>query len=266
MKSDNTLTSSTPLSTWIKRIVIGGLLLVALAYAAIFFYANVLNDAPDALDTDDLADAIATETESDAAPDAADAESAEATEATGAIGDGEAAAPTFDGIWVPTSASEFGYRVDEVLGGVNVTAVGRGNEIDGALTIDGTTASIEASIQVDSIESDDSRRDNAFRGTIMDTANFPTAIFRTTESIDFGSVPAVGEQVSAEAVGELTLKGTTLPVTVEVTAQSDGDSIGVLGSIPITFTDFGIDNPSNPAVSLEDDGIVEFVLVFERTA
>ncbi len=30
------------------------------------------------------------------------------------------------------------------------------------------------------------------------------------------------------------------------------------------FTDYGIDNPSNPGVSLEDEGVVEFILVFER--
>lgn len=166
----------------------------------------------------------------------------------------------------PTAASGFGYRVDEVLGGVNVTAVGRSNEIAGSVTIDGTTASVDASVDVENIVTDDSRRDNAFRGTIMDTANFPTANFRTTEPIDFGSIPSDGEQVTAVATGELTLKGVTQPVTVEITAEASGDSIGVLGNIPITFTDYGIDNPSYPAVSLEGDGIVEFVLVFERSA
>ena len=66
------------------------------------------------------------------------------------------------------------------------------------------------------------------------------------------------------ANGELTLKGVTQAVTVEITAQASGAGIGVLGNIPITFTDYGIDNPSNPGVSLEDEGVVEFVLVFER--
>lgn len=34
-----------------------------------------------------------------------------------------------------TDASEFGYRVNEVLAGVNTTAVGRSNQIEGTLTI-----------------------------------------------------------------------------------------------------------------------------------
>lgn len=156
------------------------------------------------------------------------------------------------------------YRVDEVLGGVNVTAVGRSNEITGSLTIEGTTASVVATVEVENIVSNDSIRDGQFRGRIMDVSNFPTANFGTTEPIDFGTLPADGEQVTATANGELTLKGVTQVVTVEITAQASGTGIGVLGNIPITFTDYGIDNPSKPGVSLEDEGVVEFVLVFER--
>ena len=156
------------------------------------------------------------------------------------------------------------YRVDEVLGGVNVTAVGSSNEITGSLTIEGTTASVVATVEVENIVSNDSIRDGQFRGRIMDVSNFPTANFGTTEPIDFGTLPADGEQVTATANGELTLKGVTQVVTVEITAQASGTGIGVLGNIPITFTDYGIDNPSKPGVSLEDEGVVEFVLVVER--
>lgn len=250
----------TSASTWLKRGAVAAVGAVALGYGAIFFYANVINDAPDALDVSDLSDAIST----NATESALDIASDPATEPATDVTDAASATAGVDGAWAPTVASEFGYRVDEVLGGVNITAVGRSNEIEGELNISGSTATIEASVQVANIESDDSRRDNAFRTQIMDTANFPTATFATTAPIDFGEIPVEGDQVTAIAEGELTLKGVTLPVTVEVTAQASADSIGVLGSIPITFTDFGIDNPSNPAVSLEDDGVVEFVLVFER--
>jgi polyisoprenoid-binding protein YceI len=259
----NTPSSGTAISTWIQRGVIAAVVLVAVVYGAIFFYAKVLNDSPDALDTDDLSDALVT-TVADT-PDTPAAAAPESAVTAGTEAGNPVAAEGFDGVWTPTTTSEFGYRVDEILGGVNVTAVGRSSEIDGSLTIDGTSASVEATVEVANIESDDSRRDNAFRTTIMDAENFPTATFRTTEPLDFGRLPADGEQVTATASGELTLKGVTLPVTVDVTAQAGADSIGVLGNIPITFTDYGIDNPTNPAVSLEDDGVVEFVLVFERS-
>lgn len=253
---------TTRASTWIKRGVIGLIVLVALVYGGIFFYANVLNDSPDALNSDDLSEALATTLAETPVAETPVAEAA--PPATASASEPSESPAGFDGVWTPTTASEFGYRVDEILGGVNVTAVGRSNEIDGSLTVSGTTASIDATVEVANIVSDDSRRNNQFRGRIMEVDTFPTANFRTTVPIDFGSIPVDGEQITATAVGELTLKGVTLPVTVEVTAQATNGSIGVLGNIPIQFTDYGIDNPSNPGVSLEDNGIVEFVLVFER--
>jgi polyisoprenoid-binding protein YceI len=171
----------------------------------------------------------------------------------------------FDGDWVPTTASEFGYRVEEVLAGVNTTAVGRSNEIEGLLTIDGTSATVvDITVQVENITSDDSRRDGQFRGRIMNAAEFPTAEFRITEPIDFGQIPEGDEQVVATATGELTLRGVTNPVTFDVTAQTTQGRIGVLGSIPVLFEDYGIENPSFGVVATEDNGLVEFVLVFER--
>jgi polyisoprenoid-binding protein YceI len=234
--------------TWLGIGVIG---LIALVYGGIFVYANFINDSPDALDAGDLTAALTDTTPGDTEP----ASTEPATAATTATG--------LDGIWVPTAASELGYRVDEVLAGVNTTAVGRSNEIDGELTIDGTEAEVDVSVQVETITSDDSRRDGQFRGRIMDTANFPTATFRTTEPIELGALPAPGEQITATATGDLTLKGTTSSVTFDITAELTGDRIGVLGSIPVAFADYGIDNPSFGAVRTEDDGLVEFVLVFE---
>jgi polyisoprenoid-binding protein YceI len=166
---------------------------------------------------------------------------------------------------VPTTASEFGYRVEEVLAGVNTTAVGRSNEIEGLLTIDGTGASVvDITVQIENITSDDSLRDGQFSGRIMNAAEFPTAVFRITEPIDLGQLPVGDEQVVATAKGELTLRGVTNPVTFDVTAQTTDGRIGVLGSIPVVFDDYQIPEPSIGPVRVEDNGLVEFVLVFER--
>jgi polyisoprenoid-binding protein YceI len=69
--------------------------------------------------------------------------------------------------------------------------------------------------------------------------------------------------VTAQATGDLTLRGVTNPVTFEVTAKQDAGLIGVQGGIPVVFNDYGIANPSNGGVQTEDDGLVEFILVFE---
>lgn len=253
-------------------IVVAGLVaVVALAYGAIFFYANVINDSPDELDESDLATAleatttvagtgdttIATAAPADSTPTSQVAD----TVTNPAPGD---SAGAYDGDWVPTDASEFGYRVEEVLAGVNTTAVGRSNEISGLMTIAGTTIPVvDIEVQVASITSDESRRDGQFRGRIMNADEFPTATFRLTQPIDLGRVPADGEQITASATGDLTLRGVTNEVTFDVTAQANGELIGVLGSIPVLFSDYAIDNPSFGGVTTEDNGLVEFVLVFE---
>ncbi|MEM8745724.1 MAG: YceI family protein [Actinomycetota bacterium] len=242
---------------WAIGLVLGA---VALMYAGIFFYATVLNDAPDALDSGDLSAALVEEPVSEPTSGnvAAPADEPAAV----------ASAPGIDGVWTPSDASEFGYRVDEVLSGVNVTAVGRSNQIAGELSIDGTTADIDVTVQVADIRSDNGSRDGQFRGRIMSADEFPTASFVTTQPIDFGELPSAGDQVTVTATGDLTLRGVTRSVTFDVTAEiaatADGDRIGVLGSIPVVFDDFGIPEPSVGSISVEDNGLIEFVLVFER--
>lgn len=272
-------TPETSRKRWIKWVVLGGVAAVVLFFAGVFVYTNFINDSPDELDGSDLAAALnettdalqvsdtttnSTSTETTPTNDSGTTSEVSSSEVpSNEVPSGEV--PSFDGDWVPTTASEFGYRVEEVLAGVNTTAVGRSNEIEGLLTIDGTTASvIDITVQIGNITSDDSRRDGQFSGRIMNAAEFPTAEFRITEPIDFGQIPAGDEQVTATAAGELTLRGVTNPVTFEVIAQTTDGRIGVLGSIPVLFEDYGIDNPSFGVIATEDNGLVEFVLVFDR--
>src|SRR6266487_3225057 len=113
--------------------------------------------------------------------------------------------------------------------------------ITGAVTIEGTKATA-AKITVDltKVASDQSRRDAQFQGRIMDTAQFPTATFTLTEPVDFGSVPADGTVVNVNATGKLTMHGTTKTVTVDLQTKRSGDSIQIVGDVPITFADYGI--------------------------
>jgi polyisoprenoid-binding protein YceI len=271
---------------WLIRGGVAVVLLVALVYGAIFFYANVLNDSPDEFDDEDLTAAVNAPDPTTAAapgtsaPDPAITSTAPtvATDTTAPATTGapptttpateQVAGRNLDGAWQVTDASEFGYRVEEVLLGVNTTAVGRGDQIDGSLAIAGTTVeSADFTVDVASISSDEGRRDDQFRGRIMETDQFPTATFSLTEPVDFGAVPEVGEQVQASVTGDLTLHGVTQTVTFDVTAEAGRGRFGVLGAVPILFADYQIDNPSVAGgVTTEDNGLLEFVLVFERAA
>jgi polyisoprenoid-binding protein YceI len=178
---------------------------------------------------------------------------------------GGGAGASLDGTWTVASGSQAGYRVEEVLFGQSTEAVGRTSAVTGELTVSGTqVASGSFTIDLTQVTSDESRRDNQFQGRIMDTANYPTATFKLLEPIALGSLPADGETVTAAADGELTLHGATRQVTVEVTARRSGDSVQASGSIPVTFADYDIPNPSFGAVTTEDNGEIEFLLAFAR--
>ena len=100
----------------------------------------------------------------------------------------------------------------------------------------------------------------------MSTDEFPEATFVLTVPIELGVDVAEGAQVETSATGDLTLRGVTNNVTFDLTAQVENGKIGVLGNIPVLFEDYGIDNPSFGGITTEDNGLLEFVLVFEPAA
>lgn len=169
------------------------------------------------------------------------------------------------GTWRPTAESQLGYRVKEVAFGQRKEAVGRTNQVTGTMTADGSTVTaVDLTVDMASVESDEDRRDNQFRGRIMDVATHPTATFRLTQPLQLASVPADATPVDVKATGELTLRGTTKSVTFDLKALRRGDQVAVQGALPITFADWGIPNPSIGPISTEDHGELELLVVFER--
>jgi polyisoprenoid-binding protein YceI len=176
------------------------------------------------------------------------------------------ASGSLDGTWTAAGGSQAGYRVNEVLLGQDTEAVGRTTAVAGQLIVSGTQVrSGSFTVDLTKVTSDEQRRDSQFQGRIMDTATYPTATFELLEPITLGSIPADGATVTATASGELTLHGTTKPVTVQVTTQRTGDSFKVSGTIPVAFSDYNIPNPSFGPVTTEDHGEIEFLLAFTRT-
>ena len=243
----------------LARLAIVAVAAVGLLYGGVLLYTQVLNDAPDALDADDLAAALDVTTSTSTATVATLPASPDTT-TTLAVADGIENDTASS--WTIDAGSSVGYRVAEVLFGVNTEGVGRTDTVTGGITIVDQTLT-EASFEVDvaSITSDDGRRDNQFRGRIMDAATFPTANFALTEPVALG-VDIVDEAtVDIDIIGSLTLRGVTREVTASVTARVASGRIGILGSIPVVFTDFDIVDPSIPGITVEPDGLVEFVLV-----
>ncbi|EIV95528.1 YceI family protein [Frankia sp. QA3] len=179
-----------------------------------------------------------------------------------------APAGSLSGAWAIAPGSEVGYRVKEILFGQDTTAAGRTKEVSGSLTIDGLRASQASfTVRMASVTSDETRRDNQFRGRIMDTGTFPTATFTLAEPVDIGTVPTDSKTTrSVTAKGDLTLRGTTNRVTMTLQSRWDGTSIRTVGQLPVVFADYGIPNPSFPGISTEDHGIMEVSLIFTRSS
>ena len=94
---------------------------------------------------------------------------------------------------------------------------------------------------------------------------FPEATFVLAEPIDLGGPPQVGEEVEATATGDLTLHGVTRSVEVPLEARWSGDTIDVIGTLPIVFADYDIDPPNIANfVTVEDEGEMELQLTFAR--
>jgi polyisoprenoid-binding protein YceI len=268
-----------------RSLLLGAVAVVVLLAAGVLWYLNRSTPAP-----------VTTETALEAARDAAeeaegqepDASAAPATDPDGADDEVEDADPDGgagsrggldpSGTWrvdrdqVPFgfdagSGTFVGFRVDEELATVGATtAVGRTPAVDGELTIDGTAltaATVTADLSV--LRTDIAQRDSRVQQA-LDTSTHPTATFTLTEVVELNEVPPLGESRAAQAVGELTLRGVTRPVTVPVEAvRLTGDTLLVTGSVEVVLDDFGITVPSAPiVVSVADTGTMELQLHLRR--
>lgn len=258
-----------------KRLAIGAAgAAVVLIVAALIYLNFIREDAPDEFvltdqsDTTESTDSTGSTDNTDSGSTSSDSTDSEepGSEETDANSDGGSDDVTLDGGWTVASGSEAGYRVVEDLRGIqDFEAVGRTDQVAGSLDITGTTVSA-ASFEVDiaSITSDDSRRDGQFTGPIMNASEFPTATLTLTEPIELDGIPDAGSAVATTATGELTLRGVTNPVDVAINAQILGSQIEIVASIDVLFSDYGIDNPSNPFVTVRDEGKVEVRLVLDQ--
>ena len=197
---------------------------------------------------------------------AASSEAPTATASSGGSLDGTWTIDDTSGSLAQGTSSFAGYRVKEELAGTGAnTAVGRTQNVSGSLTIDGTTiTAMQVSVDMTTLQSDDSRRDERLHTDGLQTDQFPTASFTLTKPIEVGSVPKDGQTIQAVAVGDLTLHGVTRSVEVSIQAQRDGDEIEAIGSVDVALTDYAIEAPTGFLVlSIANTGTIELHLLFQ---
>jgi polyisoprenoid-binding protein YceI len=185
-----------------------------------------------------------------------------------------AAPASLDGTWnVNTSlgsmsdfsASWAGYRVQEQLVGVGAhTAVGRTSTITGSMTLNGAVIdNVQITADLTALQSDDPNRDKQLKRQAINTDQFPTAMFKTIQPINLGTLPAEGQTVSATAKGAFTLHGVTKTVDIDLKAMRKGGVIAVAGTLPVVFADYSFDGPNSFSVlTVDNHGTMELHLLF----
>ena len=167
--------------------------------------------------------------------------------------------------------SEARYRVREQLAGVDLPsdAIGRTKEITGTMIgkTDGTIVSGDSKFVVDlrTLQSDRSQRDNFLRRNVLETDQYPYATFVPTQAPGLpAAVPASG-QATFKLIGNLTVRDVTKPVTWDVTCKAQGNTGNCQATTTFTFEYMGLTQPRVPVVlSVENKITLELDAVLER--
>jgi polyisoprenoid-binding protein YceI len=169
--------------------------------------------------------------------------------------------------------NEARFVVREQLAGAELPndAVGVTSAITGGITLDagGKVDSSASRISVDltTLTSDRSRRDNFIKRRTIVTDSFPTAELVVTGIRGLpATLPASGTMMLV-LTGNLTIHGVTRPSAWDVTARLDGESIVGKAVTRIKFGDFGMTQPRVAIVlSVVDDIRLEYDFHFVREA
>jgi polyisoprenoid-binding protein YceI len=168
------------------------------------------------------------------------------------LGDGQT------GYVINGEPSEARYVVEEELAGVGAnTAIGRTNAFIGQIALDseGMPAGCPRfDVDMRTLVSDESRRDNFLRGNTLQSDQYPVATFvlRAVEGLEG---PLTAEEQTFTLIGDLIFRGQTQLVAWEATAALDGDQLTGTAFIEFDMTDFNIEKPIVGSVVSIDDTV-----------
>lgn len=115
------------------------------------------------------------------------------------------------------------------------------------------------------LQSDRSQRDNYVRRNILQTDQYPYALFVPTQVTSLPAILPDSGEIAFQLVGELTIRDVARQVEWDVTGQIQGDEMIAHAATSFTFDDFSLTQPRVPIVlSVEDTIRLEMDLTFLR--
>ncbi len=156
-----------------------------------------------------------------------------------------------------------------------VTAVGTTQQVEGELQLNSNDLTDPQAlgpnsftVNIESLTSDDERRDDRIREHNLESSLYPLATFTATSIAGAPAEYAQGEEISFQLQGYLTAREINVPVTFNVTATLNDDTIEGKMSTNVQMTDFGFDPPDWAGIrTVENDFTieVEFKMVEDLT-
>lgn len=116
-------------------------------------------------------------------------------------------------------------------------------------------------IDVSQLRSDSSRRDNYLRNNALESARYPLVTFTPTAVEGLPTTYVEGQDYTFRVRGDLTVRETTRPVTFDVTARLEGQTLSGTATTTILMSDFGI-GPIDLAGILRTEDKVKLTLKF----
>ena len=170
---------------------------------------------------------------------------------------------------IDATASEARYRVNEELRGVGATeAVGKTNAMIGQVSLDAEGAPMACSrfdVDMRTLKSDESRRDNYLYGNTLQTEQFPLATFVLSSVEGMDAALVEGEETTITLIGDLTLHGVNKLVAWQAVVTLEGDAITGTASTEFQMPEFDITPPkAGPVVSLEETVKLELDLTLKK--
>jgi polyisoprenoid-binding protein YceI len=172
---------------------------------------------------------------------------------------------------VVPAKSEARYRVREQLASLSLPsdAIGKTSAITGTLVgkTNGTIVSSQSRFVVDlsTLQSDRSQRDNFLRRNVLQTDQYPDATFVPTQATGLpSSFPSSG-QASFKLTGDLTIRSVTKPVTWDVSCQGQQTEGLCHATISFKFEYFDLTQPHVSVVlSIVDNITLEVDMYLHR--
>ena len=120
-------------------------------------------------------------------------------------------------------------------------------------------------MQLDSLKSDESRRDRFVKGNTLETRQFPTAVLVVRELQGLPAPLPVSGTMNITILGDFTVHGVTRPSTWTATVTVDPAGFTGKATTHLKFEDFNMNQPSVPVLAhLNDDIRLEYDFHFVR--